>query len=313
MDGKHDGPRRVDRIEPVTSTLRCPLCQDQVRLEVPTPWVACAGCLARHHGSCWADVRRCGACGHGVRLRPDDRRRPWLRLLASAVLGSLLTALVLKVAMLRETIVIDDGQFFDPFVPEVPEAPVAVAPPPEPARRAVDLSHVRVGQRWVYEMQNNMQQHWTVREVGADFVKYELRMFMSGSPLGDPTMQEWRHGAPSWTLDTADPDPTRERLTVSGIEFDCQVSVSSGYRSWTPMTPGSAMPTFPMILKAIQLSDEAVVMSLIRIEAPRDVAPRGDGGTTSRGYRLCGDRTEVDDGSGTWVPYNPMVHGDLPD
>lgn len=39
--------------------------------------------------------------------------------------------------------------------------------------------------------------------------------------------------------------------------------------------------------------------------------PRGNGGTTSSGYRLSGDRTQVDD-NGTWVPYNPAVHGDLP-
>ncbi len=40
--------------------------------------------------------------------------------------------------------------------------------------------------------------------------------------------------------------------------------------------------------------------------------PRGNGGTTSGGYRLSGDRTQVDDGSGNWVPYNPSTHGDLP-
>lgn len=47
--------------------------------------------------------------------------------------------------------------------------------------------------------------------------------------------------------------------------------------------------------------------------APIDSSgPRGNGGTTSSGYRLTGDRTMVDDGLGGWVPYNPMVHGDLP-
>jgi hypothetical protein len=173
--GKHDGPRRSDRLEPVTSTLRCPLCQDPVRLEVPTPWVACAACLARHHGSCWADVRQCGACGHAVRLWPDDRRRPWLRLLASAVLSALLTAVALKAALFRERI-----------------------------RITID------------------------------------------SPDGSGGM-------------TGEVDD---------------------------ITDG--------------------------IAAPDDAVPRSDGGTTSGGYRLTGDRTMVDDGSGTWVPYNPMVHGDLP-
>ena len=39
--------------------------------------------------------------------------------------------------------------------------------------------------------------------------------------------------------------------------------------------------------------------------------PRGNGGTTSGGYRLSGDRTMVND-NGTWVPYNPSTHGTAP-
>ncbi len=41
---------------------RCPYCHDEVALEAPT-WVACAGCLARHHGGCWREAGRCASCG----------------------------------------------------------------------------------------------------------------------------------------------------------------------------------------------------------------------------------------------------------
>jgi len=322
--GPPDGPRRVDvtpRLDPVTSALRCPFCHDPVRLEVPTPWVACAACLARHHGSCWDESRRCGACGHGTRLRPDVKHRTWLRLLASAALGSLLTVLALTVTQRgRLRVTIDDGPIYPGERMDPSPAPLPVEPPPEPppAQDAVDLSHVHVGQRYVYGMQNHMQQIWTVREVGPDFVKYEMRMIMGGNPLGDPVTQEWRYAAPYVQTTRAEQatlaKTTRERVTVSGIEFDCMVSEASGYRSWVTMTPGSATVwTFPGPVKTIQLSDGAVIIELTRIERGPERDAHGNGGTTSSGYRLSRDRTQVQDSTGAWVPYDPSFHGDLPD
>ncbi len=189
-----DEVRRIDvaaRGDPVTSALRCPFCHDPVRLEVPTPWVACAACLARHHGSCWDESRRCGACGHGVRLRPDTRSWSALALLGAAVAGALLT-LPLAVFLLGGR-----SRHMTEYV-EAKSPPVQIAAPAPRAPEATgpDLRHVRVGQRYVYEMQNDMQQVWTVRDVGPDFVKYEMAMIMRGNPLGDPTTQEWRWIAP---------------------------------------------------------------------------------------------------------------------
>jgi len=150
----------------------------------------------------------------------------------------------------------------------------------QPIRRAArsgdgpDLSHVHVGQRYVFSMQNDMQQIWTVMEVGADFVKYEMAMIMGGNPLGDPTTQEWKYMAP------VGPDPgqgqeaprtdvklSRESVSIGGVEFDCLVAEASGYKSWSTMTPGSdTVTTFPGIFKVIQLSDDTAVMELTSIE-----------------------------------------------
>ncbi len=47
--------------------MRCPFCHEGVRV-ADSDWVACAGCLARHHDACWGEGGRCGACGGGERL-----------------------------------------------------------------------------------------------------------------------------------------------------------------------------------------------------------------------------------------------------
>ena len=47
------------------SLVRCPYCHDDVAPEA-TGWVACRGCLARHHLNCWKETLACGTCGHKV-------------------------------------------------------------------------------------------------------------------------------------------------------------------------------------------------------------------------------------------------------
>lgn len=271
MDGPSDKPppqaevRRIDvaaRVDPVASALRCPFCHDPVQLEVRTPWVACAACLARHHAPCWDESRRCGACGHGLRLRPDAHSRGALALVGAAAAGVVLTLLAAVPTLAARAL--DERRYPAP-------API-VAPPPSRPRAGPDLSHVRVGQRYVYELQNRMQQVWTVREVGPDFVKYDFALLLCGEPLGDPTAQEWRHYAPpEGTTPTPSPDlkRSRERVQVSGIEFDCLVTEASGYRSWATMTPGSdTVWTFPGVLKTVQLGDATTIMALVRVEQP---------------------------------------------
>jgi hypothetical protein len=58
------------------SRVRCPYCHDDVLAEA-SDWVACAGCLARHHRSCWDEGGSCSACGAAdplVRATPRGTR-----------------------------------------------------------------------------------------------------------------------------------------------------------------------------------------------------------------------------------------------
>lgn len=50
-----------DDVRVDASPVRCPFCHESVDLG-QDDWVACAGCLARHHGDCWSEGGRCGAC-----------------------------------------------------------------------------------------------------------------------------------------------------------------------------------------------------------------------------------------------------------
>lgn len=142
-----------------------------------------------------------------------------------------------------------------------------LAEPARPTAGACDLSHVKVGQRYTYAMQNDMQQEWIVKEVGPDFVRYDMRMLMGGNLLGDPMEQEWRYvapvAAPQVQATPANVKVSRETVVVGGIEFDCLVTEASGYKSWLSMTPGSdTVWTFPGVIKTVQLSDGSAIMVL---------------------------------------------------
>jgi len=41
--------------------VRCPYCHDEIGTQ-DEAWVACAGCLARHHAACWTASRKCATC-----------------------------------------------------------------------------------------------------------------------------------------------------------------------------------------------------------------------------------------------------------
>lgn len=60
-----EGARDLVRVE--QSAVRCPFCHEGVDV-AESDWVACAGCLARHHGECWTEAGRCGGCGGGEKL-----------------------------------------------------------------------------------------------------------------------------------------------------------------------------------------------------------------------------------------------------
>jgi hypothetical protein len=62
----HEQQAARDRPQPVESDLeislhRCPFCHDSVSVD-QEGWVACSGCLARHHRACWEESGCCGSC-----------------------------------------------------------------------------------------------------------------------------------------------------------------------------------------------------------------------------------------------------------
>lgn len=157
-----------------------------------------------------------------------------------------------------------------PSAPE-PRKPREPRKPPAPGQ-GPDFRHVRPGQRYTFDLQHDCWQVWTVKEVGADFVKYELQLIMGGKPVGDPSPQEWKYMAPVAAAgdprsEAPDVRITREEVTVSGIQFDCMVTEDRGYKAWASMTPGSdTVWTFPGAIKIVQLSDGEVVHELVKVE-----------------------------------------------
>lgn len=55
------------------SLSRCPYCREDVRAE-RADWVACEGCLARHHTSCWSEHGSCASCHSRAALERRGRR-----------------------------------------------------------------------------------------------------------------------------------------------------------------------------------------------------------------------------------------------
>lgn len=146
-----------------------------------------------------------------------------------------------------------------------------------PADDNADLSHVKVGQKYVYEMPNNMQSIWEVTEVGDNMVKYKTTMLMDmgegPAPVGEPTEQEWTYTKPTGgtTGETTGeaPKTSREEIEVSGVKFDCLVVESEAggmkSKSWASMSPGSdTVPTFPGAIKV--MTDGNPTMTLVKIE-----------------------------------------------
>lgn len=74
---KHAEPAPPDavreRVRAQASPVRCPFCHDDVRVGEQR-WVACAGCLARHHAGCWGEAGRCAACGDAASLAGGSPR-----------------------------------------------------------------------------------------------------------------------------------------------------------------------------------------------------------------------------------------------
>ncbi len=90
----------------MTGLSRCPFCHASVDFAAAA-WVACAGCLARHHASCWEESRVCSSCGDPRPLATAEKgtrpRRPWgvaagilIAVAAQAVGGAILGARITR-------------------------------------------------------------------------------------------------------------------------------------------------------------------------------------------------------------------------
>jgi hypothetical protein len=66
--------RARDDVRAVASPVRCPFCHGDVEAR-ESAWVACWGCLARHHPECWDELGRCASCGHDRFLPAADARK----------------------------------------------------------------------------------------------------------------------------------------------------------------------------------------------------------------------------------------------
>jgi hypothetical protein len=100
-----DGPEDEAKLKGQKLALvvqRCPFCHVPVDLAAQE-WVACEGCLARHHASCWHDHGSCSSCGGKTELtRRTDSAPPRSRLaLAGVLLGVL--ALAASIFLMKST------------------------------------------------------------------------------------------------------------------------------------------------------------------------------------------------------------------
>jgi hypothetical protein len=63
------------RIKVGASSIRCPYCHADIDAK-SVVWVACQGCLARHHAACWRESKKCATCGEKKALKPAGHRTP---------------------------------------------------------------------------------------------------------------------------------------------------------------------------------------------------------------------------------------------
>jgi hypothetical protein len=51
-----------DDVSVSASPTRCPYCHEGIQIDAEA-WVACSGCLGRHHRDCWDEGGKCAGCG----------------------------------------------------------------------------------------------------------------------------------------------------------------------------------------------------------------------------------------------------------
>lgn len=142
----------------------------------------------------------------------------------------------------------------------------AAAPGEEeiPAAGAPDLSHVAVGQKWVFAtLPQGTRQTREVTAVGQATVTYRLTTTVGGLPLGEPAEETWR--SPGRPLQLDEPDTQREQVPAGARLLDCLVTSHGGERTWQAMGAGRVI-TFPGVVK--RKSGDTVELELLEVTGP---------------------------------------------
>lgn len=132
------------------------------------------------------------------------------------------------------------------------------------------LAHVQVGQRWVFDLQGQMQMTWHVTSVEAvGRVRYSMRFTLQGKPLeGQSQDGEWVYTgpavAPPEEARTPDMSFGREDYVAGERKLEALKTKVGLMTSWVAVKGDH--PTFPGVLEA-SMSDE-VQVKLLRVEGP---------------------------------------------
>jgi hypothetical protein len=142
---------------------------------------------------------------------------------------------------------------------------------PEPARQVQaqvqvspqpDLSHVHVGQRWVFALENGMEMTYTVTEVGPDLVRYDQQTWMDVGGGLEPARPATSVEFHPTQYPVSSGVARHESITVSGVTLDTVVVEEGGYTTWIAVS-GDAV-TFPNRVRFAHGSD--VAFDLVRID-----------------------------------------------
>jgi hypothetical protein len=125
-----------------------------------------------------------------------------------------------------------------------------------------DLSHVKVGQKYHFALEQagaKTTMVWEVSAIAATEIRYTVTVRMNGAALGAPSESVWsvpRVKAPERTQATV------ETLSLAGRDWTCRVVVADGTKTWTAVS--GDRETFPPLLK--QTQGDVVGCVLVKIE-----------------------------------------------
>ncbi|RMG16254.1 MAG: hypothetical protein D6731_06645 [Planctomycetota bacterium] len=130
------------------------------------------------------------------------------------------------------------------------------------------LAHVRVGQRYVYRVEEagtSLELVWEVRGVGPGRVDYTAQLLRDGRALGAPQLIAWTAGAgPPAVGERGGAVLPPVELELAGRRWRARVFAEGERRVWLALE--GDRPTFPPLLREERAGVE--VTALDRIEEP---------------------------------------------